>query len=107
MPNYRYKCCKCKQYKDFSLPISTDPARLMACGCGYSMKRVMIAAQIPNTVGKVWAADWYKKTYGHELGGKDSAYASEQKALDVQAAKLFKEEGIKIKTSSREARRPE
>lgn len=102
MPNYKYKCCKCKKNKIFTLPISTDPKKMMSCDCGYIMKRAIIVSQFPEKVGKVWADDWYKKTYGHGLGERDKSYASEQAALDKEVKELKSEYGISVNAESKE-----
>ncbi len=93
MPNYHYKCCKCAVIVKKKLPISTDPSMLVGCECGYTMKRIIVSgAQFPEKVGKVFAADWFKKQYGHELGERDVAYASEQAKLDKLAKRVTKEQ---------------
>lgn len=66
MPNYLYKCCECKEIVDLTLPISTDPKELFTCPCGYTMKRIMRAPGAFKGF-KVYAGDWFKKTYGHDL----------------------------------------
>jgi len=69
MPNYAYRCCECKNVTVLNLPISTNPKKTFACECGYTMKRVIkFIPQMPENVNKVFAGDWYKKEYGHDLG---------------------------------------
>lgn len=96
MPNYKYKCEKCGCVKAFILPISSDPKEPLECGlCGTkTMSRRIGRSEFPRKVGKVWAGDWFKKTYGHDIAERDNAYASEQAALDKEAKSLLKDHGI-------------
>lgn len=108
MPGYVYKCTECKEYAKFQLPISTDPDRQMTCPeCGGPMNRSVTIAQFPTTVGKVFAADWFKKQYGHELGERDKQYADEQKKIDREAADFLAKENIKMNLQSRQIKGPE
>lgn len=86
MPNYNYRCCKCKQITELALPISTDPKKLLGCECGYTMRRVM---RVPGAVKgfKTFAGDWFKKTYGHDVG---EAY--EDKARQTEDRKVLERE---------------
>lgn len=75
MPNYNYKCAGCSVIREFFLPISTEPSKPIECeSCKGMMSRII---RLPSGITglKVFAGDWYKKTYGHELGqdGDDSA----------------------------------
>lgn len=70
MPNYKYKCFKCKHEDVFTLPITTDPAQTFSClKCDSEMNRVFIKPLIGKsreTLGK-----WFKEQTGKELlGGK-------------------------------------
>jgi putative FmdB family regulatory protein len=81
MPNYKYKCYSCNLIDEIFLPISTDPQKLFCCpGCPDGTMRRMTGLINPAaTLGlKVFAGDWYKKTYGHELG-EDGESAAEKK----------------------------
>lgn len=68
MPNYSYKCPSCDSVEQHFLPISTDPGKKLQCSvCSGPTHRII------TTMGevkglKVFAGDWFKKTYGHELG---------------------------------------
>jgi len=102
MPNYSYKCCKCKKIDSMTLPISTDPKLLFPCECGYTMRRIItLGAKFPEKVGRVWAGDWFKKTYGFDMG--DAASRKGQEKMDYDANKIkLEEEGIKITHKSRQ-----
>jgi putative FmdB family regulatory protein len=78
VPNYNYKCRKCETVEKKFLPISTDPSKLLECPCGGEMFRSVIS-QGPVNGLKTFAGDWFKKTYGHELG-EDGMSAAEKKA---------------------------
>lgn len=78
MPNYNYQCKSCGVTEKKFLPISTDPAQLFPCVCGSEMSRGIIR-QGEVTGLKTFAGDWFKKTYGHELG-EDGMSAAEKKA---------------------------
>lgn len=84
MPNYNYKCANCLVIEKKFLAISTDPSKQFPCEkcCGF-MDRVPITPG-PVTGLKTFAGDWFKKTYGHEIGG-DGESAAQQKA-DIDAA---------------------
>lgn len=96
MPNYYYKCDRCETIYEINLPISHDPTLLYECSgdiCTGTCNRIMRAAQIPKEVGKVFAGDWFKKTYGFELGGE--AMKKEDYQKDVKKAEeLAKRDGI-------------
>lgn len=110
MPNYVYKAkddgCKfCAEGFQITHPISEY---LENCPeCETEIRKVIGVCQFPKNVSYESAASWFKKTYGHELGERDVQYASEQKELDKQAAKLLREEGIKMNLKSRKAKGPE
>ena len=91
MPGYSYKCGKCKQITMLELPISTDPDKRFGCECGYLMKRVIaVVPQFPKEVGKVFAGDWFKKTYGSELGEgseNEATQAEDRKTLEREFRK--------------------
>jgi len=95
MPNYSYKCCKSKLIHTIELPISFDPARTIPCECcngRYTMSRVIkLTAQFPEKVGKVWAGDWFRKTYGFDMG--EQACTQKQLKEDMaKAERLYKKE---------------
>lgn len=102
MPGYHYKCCKCKGITKLELPISTDPKKFFGCECGYTMKRIIVAgAQFPEKVGRVWAGDWFKKTYGQDIGEAARERADDKMRYDADKLKL-KEDGINITHKSRQ-----
>jgi len=102
MPNYHYKCCKCYTIVKFDLPISTDPKKKMCCECGYTMGRIIVSgAQFPETVGRVWADDWFKKTYGRDMSESASERSKEKMRYDADKLKL-KEDGVNITHKSRQ-----
>jgi putative FmdB family regulatory protein len=80
MPNYNYKCRDCSEVTTLELRMSTDPALEFPCPkCGNGkMFRSVILCRPPNGL-KVFAGDWFKKTYGHEIG-EDGETAAEKKA---------------------------
>jgi hypothetical protein len=66
------------------------------------MKRIIASgATIPKVVGRVWAGDWFKKTYGHDLTESAHERVKARKEYDREHAKL-KEEGINITHKSRQ-----
>ena len=72
MPDYIYKCIHCHYKTVHTLKMSFDPAKKLFCSeCSNttpSMTRRIGRPSFPTNVGKVFAGDWYKKQYGHELG---------------------------------------
>lgn len=98
MPNYKYVCNECNHSEMVSLPISTDPNKKLKCSkcTKRSFKRRICISEFPNRVGRVWAGDWFKKTYGHEIGERDKAYANEQAKLDREVEEVKKEYGINV-----------
>lgn len=103
MPNYHYKCNGCKGIARMDLPISTDPKKTFECfECGDSMKRIIVAgAQFPEKVGKVWAGDWFKKTYGKDMGDEARRRADQKVQYDAEKLKL-EQDGVKITHRSRQ-----
>lgn len=102
MPNYHYKCCECKEVVEVTLPISTDPKAPLSCECGYTMSRIIVAgAQFPEKVGKVWAGDWFKKTYGRDMSEEATRRANKKMEYDAERIKL-EQDGVKITHRSRQ-----
>jgi hypothetical protein len=68
------------------------------CPCGDESCAIIRVISMPSKpMGfKVWAGDWFKKTYGHDMGERDKAYASEQAALDEQVRQLKRDHGISV-----------
>lgn len=83
MPNYNYQCQVCKVIDKKFLPISTDPSKLFLCVCGALMARGIIR-QEEVTGLKTFAGDWFRKTYGHELG--EDGHSNAEKRRDFQKA---------------------
>lgn len=94
MPNYLYKCNRCEDIVDLAMPISTDPKQFwnhpghknVCLGLFYRIMRA------PGAVKgfKVFAGDWFKKTYGHDLGEtyEDKArQADDRKTLEREHRK--------------------
>jgi hypothetical protein len=80
VPNYNYKCSQCLVVDSMFLPMSTDPKQQFVCTkCGGLTNR--ICTMLPGGINglKTFAGDWFKKTYGHELG-EDGMSAAEKKA---------------------------
>jgi putative FmdB family regulatory protein len=79
MPTYSYKCPDCESISDHFLPMSTDPEKKMPCPACFGAKSYRVITRAPMVNGlKVFAGDWFKKTYGHELG-EDGMTALEKK----------------------------
>ena len=74
MPNYIYKCTECDHKVVIELAISYDPKVKFGCpNCNTaSDKRTMTRriglATFPANCNTVFAGDWFKKTYGHDIG---------------------------------------
>jgi hypothetical protein len=47
-------------------------------------------------IPKVRAGDWFKKTYGHEIGEKDEEKAEQQRNTEVMKKELEKQHGVKF-----------
>ena len=102
MPNYAYKCCECEKVDLINLPISTDPKYLFLCDCGHNMHRIIISgAQFPEKVGRVYAGDWFKKTYGHDIDEVAKGRAQEKMEYDAEKLKL-ESDGVRITHRSRQ-----
>lgn len=100
MPNYHYRCCKCKQVAVLNLPISTDPSELQSCDCGYTMRRII--ASTPAFKGfKVFAGDWFEKEYGHDMAEGAAKRVEARKEYEKEVNEL-KELGIEITHKSRQ-----
>lgn len=103
MPNYKYRCVTCDHVEYFDLPISFEPSKKLDCeGCGdISMTRRISRSQFPEKVGKVWAGDWFKQTYGHDMteGAQRRVAQREQYERDKRAVE---KDGVKITHRSRQ-----
>jgi len=72
VPNYVYKCERCKAKYSLKLPMSHDAKILYNCEDSrcIGLCRRIIAPGATFGMPKVRAGDWFKKTYGKELGEK-------------------------------------
>jgi len=94
MPTYKYKCQLCAFEQMVILPISSDPKAKRDCeDCNSEdvMPRRIGKPQFPKTVGKVFAGDWYKKTYGEDIGA-----AYEERARQQESKKILEREFKKM-----------
>lgn len=103
MPNYTYKCNKCEATHTVTLPMSTDPKQLRDCAeCDGKCKRIIVSgAVVPKVVGKVWAGDWFKKTYGHDMFEGADRMVSERRDYEREKKNLEKD-GVRITHKSRQ-----
>lgn len=104
MPDYKYKCTQCDYVEVFTLQMSSDPKAKLDCGdCGEeeSMTRRIGVAQFPEKVGKVWAGEWFKKTYGHDMTEGTARKAREKAEMDRERRALEKD-GVKFKFRSKQ-----
>lgn len=104
MPNYLYKCTECESEIWLTLPISSDPQKRYdceECGQGHGMSRRIVKSSIPKTVGHVWAGDWFKQTYGHDMADVARQRAREKMEYDAEKLKL-EQDGVKITHRSRQ-----
>ncbi len=106
MPNYIYKCTECDHEYMQQLPMSFDPKIKLACrhshdGTEFTMTRRIGKAIFPEKVGKVFAGDWFKKTYGHDMSEVAKGRAREKVEYDAEKLKLEKD-GVRITHRSRQ-----
>lgn len=88
MPNYWYKCNDCSKERKHVLSISYDPSKTFPCACGGEQRRIIKpGAVFPKDTNKVFAGDWFKKTYGHDIG---EVY--EDKARQQESRKQLEQE---------------
>lgn len=96
MPNYIYKCTYCGASYDMNLPMSSDPKikyHCFATDCDSRtdcVTRRIGRPSFPKKVGKVFAGDWFKKTYGIELGEgsmNKATQAEDRKTLEREFRK--------------------
>ena len=99
MPNYKYKCISCAHTETMFLKMSTDPKKRFDCKeCDgeQSMTR-RISKPAGHKGFKVWAGDWYKKTYGRDLGEGAHERASRIAEHRREVKRLRKDHGINLK----------
>lgn len=107
MPNYIYKCTECDHKEMVELPISSDPSEKRWCKMCHepdeesTMTRRIGRALFPEKVGRVWAGDWFKKTYGHDIDEVAKQRGRERMEHDAQKLKL-EQDGVKITHKSRQ-----
>lgn len=100
MPNYHHRCAECDEVTVLNLPISTDPAAPQKCECGGNMKRIIASAPAAHGF-KVWAGDWFKKTYGHDMAEGAQRRVNAREEYEKELDKL-KDDGINITHKSRQ-----
>lgn len=97
MPSYIYKCTDCEHKEVIELPMSSNPNDRRWCKLcrepdeEKTMTRRIGVCSFPKNVGKVFAGDWYKKTYGQELGADamdKSRQAEDKKTLEREFRKM-------------------
>jgi hypothetical protein len=66
-----------------------------------TMTRRIGRALFPEKVGRVWAGDWFKKTYGHDIDEVAKQRGRERMEHDAQKLKL-EQDGVKITHKSRQ-----
>lgn len=111
MPTYKYKCTVCDHEEFLSMRISVNPSTKVECPDCWeradtdelepTMTRRIVASSIPESVGKVWAGDWFKKTYGHDIGEASQAAADSRAAYEREKADL-EAKGIRMRHQSRQ-----
>ena len=89
-------CCYAQMVQ---LKMSYDPSIKIFCpecdNTTPTMTRRIISSEIPKAVGKVFAGDWFKETYGTELGEACIDEATQQesrKSLEAGLRKQLKED---------------
>lgn len=99
MPNYKYKCTSCGHIEVMFLKISTSPGKHFDC-TNCESKETM-TRRISKPAGhqglKVWAGDWFKKTYGHDMGEAAAKKASVLDEHRKEVRELRKDYGINLK----------
>lgn len=95
MPNYLYKCNRCEDIIEFALPISHDPKQFcnhpghknVCLGLYYRIMRA------PGAVKglKTFAGDWFKKTYGSDIGDAYIDKARQREDYETMKRELDKE----------------
>lgn len=98
MPNYIYRCIECNHKYICQLPISFDPKIKLACryshnGTEFTMTRRIGTPSFPSNCNKVFAGDWFKKTYGFEIGEKETTKAEFQKDARLAEQKYKRDMG--------------
>ena len=103
MPNYRYRGLICGEYYERFLPISSDPKEQFECSCGADVcDQIRVISKSGSFKGfKVWAGDWFKKTYGHDMGDGAAQRVSEREQYDKDKAAAEKD-GAKFTFKSKQ-----
>lgn len=99
MPNHIYRCSKCEYQESrliLRLPSSDELDKPSKCnGCGaVSMERKPCLVSSSFGMPKERAGDWFKRTYGHDIGEKDEAKAEQQKSLSTMKKELERQYGV-------------
>ena len=93
MPNYIYKCTECDFTKTIELSISFNPKKKLLCNmCSdehpdvrpypeFTMTRRIGKPSFPANCNKVFAGDWFKKTYGYDIGDRATTRAELQRDI--------------------------
>lgn len=97
MPNYTYKCPRCEDTFKVSLPISSDPNKLLnhpghknMC-LGLFKRAIVPGASFKGF--KVFAGDWFKKTYGYDIGERETTKAEFQRDMRMAEEKHNRDVG--------------
>lgn len=95
MPNYSYRCKDCNSVEIVTLPISSDPSAELECSTckGSLVRKVGLIAPTAFKGFKVFAGDWFKKTYGHEIGEDGETAAEAKRDFEKFANEVKKETG--------------
>lgn len=95
MPKYLYKCNRCEDIVDVPLPISFDPKQFINFPghknvCLGLFWRIMRA---PGAVKgfKTFAGDWFKKTYGQDIGAAYEDKARQKTDYETMKRELDKD----------------
>lgn len=98
MPNYIFKCIRCHYRISVFRSISSDPSEKLWCPeCNNSIEKTMTRRigkpKIGKISNKVYAGDWYKKEYGHELGEGSLQKAQQQEDMKILEKEFRKRTG--------------
>ena len=105
MPNHIYRCTQC-EYQESRLILGLPSEEVLDApfkcnGCGaLAMKRRPCLVSSSFGMPKERAGDWFKKTYGHDIGEKDEEKAEQQRNMDQVKRSLEAKHGIKMNTDN-------
>ena len=105
MPNYIYKCDECGHAEKMFLRISSDPSQKYDCpSCGLPLTMARKITKPGGIKGlKIFAGDWFRKTYGYDMAEGTERRVRERKDYEEKKRALEKEDGIRITHESRMA----